>query len=303
LADVHVINSAANKGKRIFVFLVICFFIFLIGCDTYKVVPAGSVGVITRFGKIQNRIMMPGLNFKLPIIERVTLLSTRLQEYTMSVATREGKVEGNDAITALTKEGLMVTLDLTAWFSLTPKEAPRVYNEIGTDYESKVIRPLLRTVIRDAVVKYTAEDLYTNKRGEFNALINQEATKMIEHKGVIIERILLRNINLPDKLTNAINEKQEAEQQAKKMQFVLEKERLEAERKVVEAKGIRESNQIISQGLTPNYIQWYRIEILKGILNSQNKIILVMPEDMKSLPMIMPITPENNTVIPPAKKK
>lgn len=288
MADVHIIETSRGKAKYAFWFIIIALIVIIVGCDTYKIVPAGNIAVVTRLGKVMPRYMQPGLNFKLPLLERTYIMTTRLQEYTMSIAPREGKKEGDDAITALTKEGLTVSLDLTAWYKLIPSEGSKVFNEIGEDYDQKVIRPLLRTVIRDVVVQHTAEDLYSSKRESVNTIINQQAAKLVEGKGVIIERILLRNVNLPTKLVNAINEKQEAEQHAKKMQFVLDKERLEAERKVVEAKGIKEYNLIISQGLTPNYIQWYKIEMLKSLLNSNNNTIVILPEDMKSMPLIMP---------------
>ena len=171
---------------------------------------------------------------------------------------------------------------------IIPEEAPNVYKTIGEDYVYKVIRPLLRTAIRDIAVKYTAEDIYSTKRDEFVDRMMEHATKLAEGKGVEIDRVLLRNVKLPSEIEKAINEKLAADQEAQRMNFVLEKEKLEKERKIIEAEGIREANRIIAQGLTANYLRWYRIEMMKQLINSPNNTIMVIPEDLKSLPMIMP---------------
>lgn len=218
----------------------------------------------------------------------IVKMDTRLQAYTMSVATAEGAKYGDDAIDALTSEGLMVRLDLTAWYRLIPQEAPNVYRTIGLDYVEKVVRPLLRTAIRDVAVNYTAEDIYTAKRDEFIDSMTTHAIKLSEGKGVEIDKILLRNVKLPKEVENAINAKITANQEAQKMEFVLQKEQKEKERKIIEAEGIREANRIIAQGLTPNYLTWYRIEMLKSLVNSPNNTIIVIPEDLKTMPMIMP---------------
>ncbi len=251
------------------------------------VIPPGYVGVKVLFGKVYPTILRNGLHIVNPLL-RIEKMDVRLQAYTMSVSPEEGERPGDDAIDALTSEGLTVKLDLTAWYRLIPEEAPRVYESIGRDYVYKVIRPLLRTAIRDITVKYTAEDIYSSKREEFVNRIMEHATKLSEGKGVEIDRILLRNVKLPKDIENAINAKIAADQEAQRMQFVLEREKREKERKIIEAEGIREANKIIAQGLTPNYLRWYRIEMLKQLINSPNNTIVVIPEDLKSLPMVMP---------------
>jgi regulator of protease activity HflC (stomatin/prohibitin superfamily) len=205
----------------------------------------------------------------------------------MSIAPDEGQMNGDDAIDALTSEGLKVRLDLTAWFMIIASDAPRLYKEIGTDYESKVIRPTLRTAIRDVVVKFTAENIYSTKRDSVVTAITVRAQEMVKGKGIVLDRILLRNIILPPKIQEAIDAKLAADQDARRMEFVLQKETKEKERKIIEAEGIREANRIISMGLTPNYIQWYRIEVMKQLINSPNNTIIILPEDMKTAPVML----------------
>ncbi len=252
--------------------------IFILAAIT--VIPAGNVGVIVLFGKVRPKIINPGLHLVNPLAN-VVKMETRLREYTMSIAHEEGLRQGDDAIDALTSEGLTVRLDLTAWYRLTPEKAPWVYNEIGSDYDRKIIRPTLRTAIRDIVVQFTAEDIYSSKRDTVVHSIRTRSQSLLEGKGVEIDKILLRNVILPTKISDAIDMKLAAEQDARKMEFVLQKEHLEKERKVVEAEGIREANKIIAQGLTAGYIQWYRIEMLKQLVNSPNNTIIMIPDDMK----------------------
>jgi len=250
------------------------------------VVPAGHVGVVVLFGKIRPAPLNPGLHIINPLAN-VVKMETRLLEYTMSKASADGAVRGDDAIDALTSEGLKVRLDLTAWFRLKPDEAPKVYNEIGANYDRKIIRPTLRTAIRDVVVKYTAEDIYSVKRDTVVVEINRRATELIGDRGIILDNILLRNVILPQRIADAIDIKLAADQDARRMEFVLQKEVLEKERKIVEAEGIREANRIIAQGLTNSYLQWYRIEMLKQLVNSPNNTIVILPEDMKSAPLML----------------
>ena len=272
---------------RIVLVAIIVLFVVIFLLAAITVVPAGYVGTIVLFGKVKPQPLQPGLHIVNPLAN-VIKMETRLREYTMSVSHEEGIRKGDDAIDALTSEGLTVRLDLTAWYRLIPEEAPQVYNKIGEDYDRKVIRPTLRTAIRDVVVQFTAENIYSAKRDTVVNAIKARAESLIVGKGVIIDNILLRNVILPQKITDAIDAKLAADQDARKMEFVLQKERLEKQRKIVEAEGIREANQIIAKGLTSNYIKWYRIEMLKQLVNSPNNTIIIIPEDLKGgTPLIL----------------
>ena len=254
------------------------------------IVPAGETGVYHLFGKVKDDELHSGFHLKNPLAS-VQKMSIRTEEYTMSIALTEGEKEGNDSIDALTKEGLKVAMDLTVLYRLEENKASDVYRELGVDYEDKIIRPQIRSTIREVVSLYSAKDLYSDKRQEVEDKIFEEVKNSIEDRGVIVEKVLLRNIVLPEKLTRAISDKLEMEQQAQKMEFVLEKEEKEAERKTIEAEGIKKSQDIISRSLTPAYVRWYSIEMMKQLANSQNTTFLFVPMDDQGMPVVnFPIT-------------
>ena len=254
------------------------------------IVPAGETGVYHLFGKVKDDELHSGFHLKNPLAN-VQKMSIRTEEYTMSIAPTEGEKEGNDSIDALTKEGLKVAMDLTVLYRLEENKASDVYRELGIDYEDKIIRPQIRSTIREVVSLYSAKDLYSDKRQEVEDKIFEKVKNSIEDRGVIVEKVLLRNIVLPEKLTRAISDKLEMEQQAQKMEFVLEKEKKEAERKTIEAEGIKKSQDIISRSLTPAYVRWYSIEMMKQLANSQNTTFLFVPMDNQGMPVVnFPIT-------------
>ncbi|MBN1621631.1 MAG: prohibitin family protein [Endomicrobiales bacterium] len=281
--DEFVLTKKIGSGLGMIVGISILCLLVLV--KSVVIIPPGYVGVVIFFGKVRKQPINNGFHIINPLAN-VVKMSVRTEEYTMSVATAEGHIKGDDAIDALTKEGLNVRLDLTAWYKLLPQEAPRVYETIGPNYEKKIVRPALRTAIRDAVVKYTASGIYTEKRADVISDIESFLEGFTEDRGVVIEKILLRNVILPKRLMEAIDAKLAADQEAQKMEFVLLKEKKERERKVVEAEGIKSANQIIAAGLTNRYLQWYRIDMMKQLVNSPNNTIIFIPEDMKSPPII-----------------
>jgi regulator of protease activity HflC (stomatin/prohibitin superfamily) len=155
-------------------------------------------------------------------------------------------------------------------------EAPRLVRETGLDYRDKIVRPVTRTKIRDNAVYYTAIDLYSVKRDEFQTRIYKTIEDNFKNRGLVLEQLLVRNITLPNKVKAAIEEKINAEQDAQKMLFVLQKETQEAERKRVEAQGIADYQRIINTGLTDNQLQYEQIKALKDIATSQNAKVIIM---------------------------
>ncbi len=274
----------AKFGKGI-VFFVILFIAFVILVKSIIVVQPGTVGVRVLFGKVNPKTLKSGLHLINPLVN-VVKMSVRTEEYTMSIASAEGYKSGDDAIDALTSEGMKIRLDLTAWYRLDEAKAAQVYETIGINYESKIVRPVLRTAIRDAVVKYTAASIYTEKRAQLVSDIERIMSELLKDRGIISEKILLRNLILPKRLMEAIDIKLSAEQAAQQMEFVVMKERKEKERKIVEAEGIKRANEIISSGLTDRYIKWYRIDMMKQLVDSPNNTIIFIPEDMRSTPII-----------------
>jgi regulator of protease activity HflC (stomatin/prohibitin superfamily) len=195
----------------------------------------------------------------------------------MSGIQTEGKVQGDDAIKVLTADGLEVTIDLSVLYRVVPDQTPRLIRETGSDFEDKIVRPITRTRIRDNAVYYEAVALYSTRRDEFQNRIFKSIEADFQKRGLFLENLLVRNISLPASVKAAIERKIEAEQEAQKMQFVLQKEKQEAERKRVEAQGISDYQQIISSSLSDRQLQYEQIKAMTQLAGSANAKIIVMP--------------------------
>ena len=237
-------------------------------------VDAGEIGVQSIFGKIQNNVLTSGLHFVNPLV-KVNTIDVRTQNYTMSGVHDEGNQSGDDAIRVLTSDGLEVIIDLTVLYRVQANEAPRLVRQTGMDFRDKIVRPVTRTKIRDNSVYYTAIDLYSTKRDEFQTRIYKTIEDNFRARGLELEQLLVRNITLPNRVKAAIEEKINAEQEAQKMFFVLQKEKQEAERKRVEAQGIADYQRIINTGLTDNQLQYEQIKAMKEIATSQNAKVII----------------------------
>jgi regulator of protease activity HflC (stomatin/prohibitin superfamily) len=238
-------------------------------------IDAGQVGVKKLFGNIQPSVLHSGLHVVNPLYE-IDQLDVRTQNYTMSGVNDEGRQSGDDAIRVLTADGLEVTIDLTVLYRVVPAEAPRLVRETGADYEDKIVRPISRTRIRDNAVYYEAVALYSTKRDEFQGRIFKVIESDFRKRGLLLENLLVRNITLPATVKGSIEQKIQAEQEAQKMQFVLQKERQEAERKRVEAQGIADYQRIISESLTDRQLQYEQIKATMELAKSQNAKIIMM---------------------------
>jgi len=188
----------------------------------------------------------------------------------------EGQKSGDDAIRVLTTDGLEVTIDLSVLYHVVPADAPKLLRETGIDYEVKIVRPLTRTRIRDNAVYYDAVALYSTKRDEFQQRIYNSIEKDFRSRGLILEQLLVRNITLPQSVKTTIEQKINAEQDAQKMQFILQKERQEAERKRVEAQGIADYQRIISESLSDRQLQYESIKAQLELAKSANAKIIVL---------------------------
>ncbi len=238
-------------------------------------IDAGKIGVKKLFGKVQPDILRSGLHFVNPLVT-IIRMDVRTQNYTMSGVLDEGAQAGDDAIRVLTSDGLEVVIDLTVLFRLNEMQAPRIVQEIGEDYVNKIVRPVTRTKIRDNAVYYQAVELYSTKRDEFQSKIYVSIDSVFKTRGLELEQLLVRNITLPASVKGSIEEKIQAEQDAQKMTFVLQKERQEAERKRVEAQGISDYQRIINASLTEKQLKYEMIKAYQGLVNSPNAKIVVM---------------------------
>ncbi|MDR3682035.1 MAG: prohibitin family protein [Flavipsychrobacter sp.] len=251
--------------------------LILIGIITASIVQidAGNIGIRVLFGNVQPTILQSGLHLINPFIE-VVQVDTRTQNYTMSGVHNEGDKVGDDAIRVLSADGLEVTFDLTVLYRVVPDEAPRLFRETGLDYKDKIVRPISRTEIRDNAVYYDAVSLFSTKRDEFQIRISKTIEQEFKKRGLLLENLLIRNISLPTSVKNSIESKINAEQESQKMQFVLQKERQEADRKRVEAQGIADYQRIISESLTDKQLQYEQIKTMKDLAASPNAKIIIM---------------------------
>ena len=268
-------NYATEKYKPAGRLVGLIFIILGIITSCVKQIDAGEVGVKVLFGSIQNDVLGSGLHFVNPLLE-IKRLDVKTQNYTMSGVNDEGDKAGDDAIRVLTSDGLEVTIDLTVLYRVVSTDAPRLLRETGDDFRDKIVRPITRTKIRDNAVYYQAVDLFGNKRDEFQQRIYKSIEDDFKKRGLMLEQLLVRNITLPNSVKASIESKINAEQDAKKMEFVLLKEKQEAERKRVEAQGIADYQRIINTGLTDQQLQYEQIKAMKELALSQNAKVIVM---------------------------
>ena len=253
----------------------IVFIILGIITSCFVQINAGNIGVKSLFGNIKNEILGSGLHFVNPLYN-IEELDVKTQNYTMSGVNDEGQKQGDDAIKVLTSDGLEVTIDLTVLYRIVSADAPKLLRETGNDYRDKIVRPITRTKIRDNAVYYQAVDLFGSKRDEFQQRIYKTIEADFKNRGLMLEQLLVRNITLPNSVKASIDSKINAEQDAKKMEFVLLKEKQEAERKRVEAQGIADYQRIINTGLTDQQLQYEQIKAMKELALSTNSKVIVM---------------------------
>ena len=281
------VNNSANPLSKFSNLLkIIGVLLLLIGVfsSMFKQIDAGKVGVKSLYGSVQPDVLESGLHVVNPLLD-ITVFDVQTQNYTMSAVHSEGGQEGDDAIRVLSNDGLEVVLDLTVLYRVIPNEAPKILKGIGESYTDKIVRPVTRTRIRDNAVYYDAVALYSTKRNEFQQRIFKSIEADFKSRGLVLEQLLIRNINLPESVKKTIESKINAEQDAQKMTFVLQKEKQEAERKRVEAQGIADYQRIISLGITDKQLQYEQIKAQKEIATSPNTKIIFMGKG--SAPVIL----------------
>ncbi len=246
--------------------------VFLLLFSSITSISTGHVGVLTRFGRVTGDVLKEGIHFKNPL-DRVT---------EMLIRTREVK----ETASVPSNEGLIMTLDTSLILRLQPESAPEVLRTIGLDYLTVIVEPTFRSAIRAATAAHTANALYTGAREEVAKQIQSEMVAQLGPRGIFVESILLREVQLPPTLKASIEAKQRAEQEALQMNFVLQKEKQEAERKRIEAQGITDYQRIIAQGLTPQILAWKGIEATEKLASSPNSKIIMIGRSTSGLPLI-----------------
>jgi len=245
--------------------------ILLFACITK--VRTGHVGVLTLFGRVTGEVLPEGIHLINP-------LKTNNE---MSVQTQTIK----ESAAVPSSEGLVLNLDTSLIYHLNPDKAAEVFQKIGANYETVVIEPILRAAIRESTASHTANALYTGEREMVARQISDQLTAQLSQRGLTVESVLLRDIQLPQTLRASIEAKQQAEQEALAMNFRLQKEKQEAERKRIEAGGIRDFQQIVAQGISPQLLEWKGIEATETLAKSGNAKVVVIGNPKNGLPLIL----------------
>jgi len=250
-----------------------------------RIVPVGHALVIFWIIPKTYSVAREGINFIPPVITQTSLYDLRRVDYTMSSSPEEGRRKGgSDALWAPTNEGLRVGLDLTIWYRIDPEKVFDIHRRIGPDFEEKVVRPAIRSNVRLTLSAYGVMDIYSKKREMIQDEIFHKLKKQLTPDGIIIDGVAIRNVQFTEEFAKSIEEKQIAQQRAQKMEYVLEEERKEAERKEIEANGKAKAIRIVSKELrtNPNYIKYLYVDKIaddvKVIVSDQATIM-----DLKGL--------------------
>ena len=264
--------SLRGIGRRLLFFAVVIFsLIFFFSCVIS--IPTGHVGVLTLFGKVTGETLGEGIHVINPL-KAVQKLSIQTQSIKESA-----NVPSN--------EGLILALDTSLLFHLDRTKAAEVYQKVGANYLEKIVEPTLRAAIRASTSSHTANALYTNARELVQQQIQDQLTAELAPRGVIVENILLRDVQLPSMLKSSIEAKQQAEQDALRMNFILQKEKQEAERKRIEAQGIADFQKIVAQGISTQLLEWKGIEATEKLATSSNSKVVVVGNTKNGLPLIL----------------
>ena len=236
-------------------------------------IPTGHVGVLTLFGKVTGEVLPEGIHLINPL-KSVQKLSIQTQSVKESANTPSN-------------EGLMLALDTSLLFHLDKSKAAEVFQKVGANYPEKIVEPTLRSAVRAATSAHTANSLYTNGRELVQQGIQDELTTMLAPRGIVIENVLLRDVQLPPLLKSSIEAKQQAEQDALRMNFILQKERQEAERKRIEAQGISDFQRIVAQGISAQLLEWKGIEATEKLAASSNAKVVIIGNPKNGLPLVL----------------
>ena len=247
--------------------------IVIVALQLFTVVPAGTVGVIDFLGMVSDNTLKSGVNLINPMANIVKF----------SIKTQEFKEQMN----VPSEEGLSVNLEISLLYRLNPDKANEIYKTVGPNYSEIILIPQFRSVVRGVTAKYQAKALYTASREKLANQIMEELSALVNPRGIQIEAAALRQIVLPPGLTQSIEEKLQAEQESERMQFVLKREEQEAERKRIEAKGISDFQNIVSEGINEQLLKWKGIEATEKLAQSTNSKIIVIGSGKDGLPIIL----------------
>jgi prohibitin 1 len=254
-------------------FLLLAIVILILVRASVAYVPSGHVGVLTLFGRVTGDVLPEGTHFVNPF----------KVNNTMSIRTQELK----ETASVPSDEGLVMTLDTSLLFRLSPEKAAEVFRTIGPNYVEVVVEPNLRSTIRAVTSQHSANALYTGAREEVAQQINKELVEQLGARGVEVQSVLLRDIQLPQMLKGSIEAKQQAEQDSLRMAFILQKEKQEADRKRIEAQGIRDFQTTVAQGISQQLLEWKGIEATERLAASNNAKVVIIGNPKNGLPLVL----------------
>ena len=268
-----VIDVNPNPALRLVGLAIAAFLIVILLFSSIARVESGHVGVLTLFGRVTGEVLPEGIH----------LINPFKANHEMSIRTQEIK----ESASVPSSEGLVMNLDTSLIFHLDPQKAAEVYQKIGPNYVDVLVEPNLRAAIREATASHSANALYTGERETVARQIHDQLITILAPRGFVVESILLRDIQLPATLKGSIELKQQAEQEALAMSFRLQKETQEAQRKRIEAAGIRDFQQIVAQGISPQLLEWKGIEATENLAKSPNTKVVVIGNSKNGLPLIL----------------
>lgn len=280
--------AGARGGFRIVPSAALALAVVLFLFSSVVVVPPGHVGVPVIFGAVSDTVYPSGLHFKWPVAQ-VEKMSIQERAYTMGVVTVKGQVDPTEVITVLTNEGMKVDIDITVQYRIKPEKTPWILNNKVwgnvDNFEYQYVRPEIRRAIRDICAKYSAQELYSGRRPRVGEEIRDLADTLLAKNGCTCVLVNLRNVVLPARVTEAIERKKEREQQSQEYDYKLEVEAKEAQRKRIEAEGIRDYQITVSQGISPMLIQWKGIEAAEKLAESTNTKVVILGDS--KIPIIL----------------
>src|SRR6185369_18000740 len=257
------------RGAGTLVLLVLA---LVLASSATSCVRTGHVGVVSVFGRVTGRTLSEGIHLVNPA-SSVTELSIKTQEI-------------KERANVPSKEGLIMGLEASILYHLDPAAAATVFQQVGPTFAEVLLVPNFRSAIRAITAGNTAASLYSDGREQIALQILEDVRRQVAPRGIVVENVLLRDLQLPDSLKHAIEAKQQAQQEAQRMEFVLQREKQEAERKRVEAAGIKDFQDIVSQGISEKLLDWKGIEATMELVKSQNSKVIVVGNSKNGLPLI-----------------
>jgi regulator of protease activity HflC (stomatin/prohibitin superfamily) len=225
------------------------------------VVRPGEVGLKQKLGKLSENVVTTGSISYNPLVSKVVKVPVQTRNLELGLSLPS-------------KEGLSIISQISILYRLNPENVPTILRTIGLNYES-IISSVFRSASADICSKYFAKDMHSGMRAEIEMEIKKKMDETLAKQGIITEAVLMKSIQLPAGLASSIEQKLQAEQDALRMEFILQQARLDADRKLIEATGVRDAQKVLAEGLTPEIIKIRSIEAFMELSKSPNAKVII----------------------------